>query len=59
MMARPKADRRKAVIQLRCLVVRTDTTFMNLDSARPRLVADTAHRHDDFGMLGVPLDLRA
>ena len=59
MTARPKADRRKAVTQLRRLPARADATFSNLDSARARLVADTAHRHHDLGVLGVLLDLRA
>src|SRR5260370_13567317 len=59
MMARPKVDRRKAMIQLRCRPVLTAVTFMNLDSARTRLVADTADRHDDLAVLGVLLDLRA
>src|ERR1700755_983058 len=58
-MARPTLDRRKAVTQFRCLPARAAVTFNNLDSARACLVADTADRHDDLGVLGVLLDLRA
>src|SRR5437763_5325015 len=59
MMARPTVDRRKAVTQFRCLPARAAVTFNNLDLSRACLVADTADRHDDLGMLGVLLDLRA
>src|SRR5580765_5730752 len=58
-MARPTLDRRKAVTQFRCLPARAAVTFNNLDSARACLVADTADRHDDLGVLGVLLALRA
>src|SRR5207245_9213875 len=53
-IARPKVDRRKATNQLRCRPVVTAVTFMNLDSARTRLVADTAYRHDDLGYKAGP-----
>src|ERR1700755_721976 len=59
MMARPTVDRRKVVTQFRRLPARAAVTFSNLDSARACLVADTADRHDDLGVLGVLLDLRA
>src|ERR1700750_3281229 len=58
-MSRPTLDGRKAVTQSRCRPARAAVTFNNLDSARACLVADTADRHDDLGVLGVLLDLRA